>query len=42
MGDLYATSALPGVDKNLLITLDNLKAYEREWSRIQEAQRPSA
>lgn len=42
MGDLHAASALPGVDKNLLITLDNLKAYEREWSRVQEAQRPTA
>lgn len=38
MAELYEASALDAVDKNLAITLDNLKAYEREWSRIQEAQ----
>lgn len=38
MADLHDSSALDVVDKNLAITLDNLKAYEREWSRVQEAQ----
>lgn len=39
MADLHAASALDVVEKNLAITIDNLKAYEREWSRVQEAQR---
>jgi hypothetical protein len=38
MADLHEASALDVVDKNLSVTLDNLKAYEREWSRVQEAQ----
>lgn len=35
--DLAAETGLEVAEKNLAITIDNLKAYEREWARIQQS-----
>jgi hypothetical protein len=37
MEGLAAETGIDLAEKNLAITIDNLKAYEREWSRIQAA-----
>jgi hypothetical protein len=42
MADLHAQTSLESVERNLAITLDNLKAYEREWARMMEARQANA
>lgn len=42
MGDLHAQTGLDSVERNIAVTLDNLKAYEREWARMMEARQAKA
>ena len=42
MADLHAQTGLDSVARNLAVTLDNLKAYEREWAHIMQVRQASS